>query len=374
MFKKTKRQRPKGIKPGSQLSDALRGLQQNTTTTTQPGDDADTPGDVGLNPTITTTLTSKSEDDSAERSDQEDGNALPFRPRAQNRNATNWAQAPLSVKKTADHEFIANEYYTFYDATTGTHSDAYLERKTDLYSSMSKFDGEYLKKPIHVLELAKYCISGLERNLYTLEAQNWDDDYDSALKGADYFHFRNKNVRSAPYNGIARRIVLNTKSQQLSMKMVDALIPLLEQGSDVRDFILNFKAFLGDTPLEEIPKADKIVIYYNPDGSDPRNDRVGNRIINVIIGTISRGDIDPRLAPFYETIVDGLGWADEQGGASFTTIRQMVMEQVVKENPFVTDEEEFYTLVMQKFAQMAIDPSNTHQVAQKNPMPGPKIT
>ncbi|WP_155335029.1 hypothetical protein [Acrocarpospora corrugata] len=330
-----------------------------------------------IGPVLTTTTTvTLQDDDSTESGEQDDApnTTTAYKPRPVNRRARALPTAPLAQKSVADHEFIANEYYTFYDHTTGLHSDAYLNQETDLYSSMSKFDGSYLKEPINVLQLVKYCISGLERNLYTLEAQNWDSDYDSGLKDADYFHFRNKNVHSVPYNGVARRIVVNTKSQQLSLGLVDALLPLLEQGSDVRDNMLNIKAFLGSEPLTEIPKADKIVIYYNPDGADPQNDRVGNRVMQTIAATISRSDLDPRLAPFYQTLVDGIGWADEQGGASFTTIRQAVLESVVKENDFIDNEEDFYNLVIRKFAQWGIDPNNTHQVAQNNPMPGPRFT
>lgn len=282
---------------------------------------------------------------------------------------------PFAVKSVADEAFVTSEYATFYDPITGARAVDHQTKQGQLYTSMSTFDGPYLKEPTNSWNLAPYMIRSLEGGPYSLVSQN-GADFDKALADGDYFHFINRAPTSPPYNGVARRIVVNAWSQQNSLKLAAALEPLFSDPS-VRDSLLSFKVLLSSNSLDETPKGDKIVIYYNPDAGSPDDDRVGNRIVRTVTDTLADSERDARIAPFYSGVGKGIAWSEEKGGASFTTVREMLMRQVVNENPQIGSEKEFFDLVSAKFKSAGVDPANTHQYETTNtapPMPGPRLT
>jgi hypothetical protein len=280
--------------------------------------------------------------------------------------------APFAVKSVADEAFVTSEYATFYDPLTGTRALDHQAKQRELYTSMSSFDGPYLKVPIKAYALSGYMLRSVEGGPYALISQN-GADFDRALADGDYFHFINRTPASPPYNGVARRIVVNTWSQESSLRLTAALEPLFTD-PDVKDSLLSFKAFLSSEPLAEVPKGDKVVIYYNPDPTSPGDDRVGNRLVRTVTGALPEGERDARIAPFYSGITKGVAWSDEMSGASFTTIRAAVIKQVVDENPQIDSEKEFFDLVSAKLQAVGVDPANTHQyVTTAPPMPGPRL-
>ncbi|WP_219471291.1 hypothetical protein [Nonomuraea rhizosphaerae] len=279
-------------------------------------------------------------------------------------------KAPLAEKKVADSEFIKSQFHAFYDAKTGTYSKAHQQGQVRLYKNMSMFDSRYLQEPMSdpdlVFEYAK-------DDRFDLQAQNHAYDYPTALVKGDYFHFVN-NYLEVPDKYLTRRLVVNTYSQESAVKLTDALIELYDD-DEVGGSISEFKTFLSAVPLAETPKADKVVVYYHPDETVTDSDRVGTKIAQVITSVLDEKERDPNLAPFYEHIATGIGWSDEVKTNSFTTIRQQLIERVVEENPHVTDEEEFYNLVMDKFRRYRVDTENTHQyMVTGTSVPGPKIT
>jgi hypothetical protein len=289
------------------------------------------------------------------------------------RRAVAMTAAPFAVKSVADEQFVASEYATFYDPITGVRVLDYVNKQRKLYNSMSTFDSDYLKTPIKSFVLSGYMIKSWERGPYGLVAQD-GADFDRALANGDYFHFINRAPVYPPYNGVARRIVVNTLSQQNSLKLAAALEPLFTDPA-VKDSLLSFKAFLSSEPLAEVPKGDKVVIYYNPDATSPGDDRVGNRLVQIVTGTLAEGERDSRIAPFYSGITKGVAWADELSGVSFTSIRATVIKQTVDENPRIGSEQEFVDLVSAKLQSLGIDPANTHQYKTlAPPMPGPRLT
>jgi hypothetical protein len=293
----------------------------------------------------------------AETEQESDTVRPPLRKLNPKRLAVGIGAAPFAVKSVADEAFVTSEYATFYDPITGARVLDYKKKQGELYKSMSTFDSPYLEMPIKSFVLSGYMIKSLERGPYGLVAQD-GADFDQALADGDYFHFINR--APAPYDGVARRIVVNTWSQQSSLKLAAALEPLFTDPA-VKDSLLSFKAFLSSEPLAEVPKGDKVVIYYNPDATSPGDDRVGNRLVQIVTGTLAEGERDSRIAPFYSGITKGVAWSDERGGASFTSIRAAVIKQTVDENAQIDSEKEFFDLVSAKLRSVGIDPANTHQ-------------
>ncbi|MGE7467787.1 hypothetical protein ACQKKG_16200 [Brevundimonas sp. NPDC003935] len=335
------------------------------TTTTQPT--GGTPHPTGGIPTTTTNQPTTGQ--VATHPAQTQQAVTPaFRPAPMLRRAVQLSEPPFADKLKADKAFITLQYSSFYD-NSGRRRNDYADALDKNYVEMSYFDSPYMLNPSKRSVMDPYL--DLQRQgLIELEPQ--DSQWPQALAGGDYFHFTNNRRNPSPQNGVRRRIVVNAWSQDSARQVADALLTQFDDPS-VSPFISKFKVLMSFKSMEPVTKGDKIVIYYTTNAADPTTDRVGEQIVDAITGAIPASRLDARLAPFYSVITQGIAWADEAGGASFTTRRDELMQEVVEENPQLNSETAFYNAVLAKFSQKNVDPSNTHQYVtqQLNAPPGP---
>ncbi|MFI6738542.1 hypothetical protein ACIBI9_36940 [Nonomuraea sp. NPDC050451] len=292
-----------------------------------------------------------------------------FRATPMLRRAVKLSEPPFADKLKADKAFITAQYSHFYD-NTGARKHDYQDALAENYFEMSYFDSPYMMNPSRRSMLDPY-IDLARQGVIDLEPQ--DSEWPQALAGGDYFHFTNNRKDPSLRDGVRRRIVVNVRSQEQALQIADALLAQFDDPT-VSPFVAKFKVLMSFKRMEPVTKGDKIVVYYTTDATDPATDRVGERIVDAITGAIPVDRTDPRLAPFYSVITHGIAWADEAGGASFTTRRDDLMQEVVDENPQLISETAFYNAVLAKFAEKNVDPANTHQYVtqQLNAPPGPR--
>ncbi|MET7328244.1 T3SS effector HopA1 family protein [Nonomuraea sp. NPDC005650] len=355
--------------PGTPGTDGTPSTAHPTghTTTTHPT--GVTPHPIGGTPNTTTTDQPTTGQVATHPAQTQQAITPTFRPTPMLRRAVQLPEPPFADKLKADKAFITLQYSSFYD-NSGRRRDDYANALSKNYVEMSYFDSPYMMNPSKRSVMNPYI--DLERQgLIGLESQ--DSPWPQALASGDYFHFTNNRRNPSPQNGVRRRIVVNAWSQDSALQVADAMLTQFDDPS-VSPFISKFKVLMSFKAMEPVTKADKIVIYYTTDATDPTTDRVGEQIVDTLTGTIPANHLDARLAPFYSVITQGIAWADEAGGASFTTRRDEVMQEVVEENPRLTSETAFYNAVLAKFSQKNVDPSNTHQYVtqQLNAPPGPR--
>ncbi|MBO2451670.1 hypothetical protein J4573_31585 [Actinomadura barringtoniae] len=278
-------------------------------------------------------------------------------------------------------------YEAFYDQADGSRLSG-QDRLDRIYNMMGEGTAEYVQTPVTDEEFGDFL--KLRPDIF-IQAQESDFPKNAtreqreqvlreAVQEGDYFHVHNVSKlytkahpsgdRAAGLGKLARRIVVNVKTQEAGLKVAGKMAALMDDPL-VSPNMRQFKIYLSkEVPTGETTvKHDKLVIYYQlpPGTGDTTSDPVGDKIVAAVGEAVGEEEMGSDLAPYYARLGPGVAWAEEpkyfvgELDNSFTESRAEVISNVINDNDTVPTLAGFLDKVTAALRGKFIDPAQPHR-------------
>jgi len=262
------------------------------------------------------------------------------------------------------------------------------ERLNNIYNMMGEGTAEYVQQKVTAEQFDKFIKTrddvfikpqGVDTPSPFKDRGKYEESLTDELESdSHYFHVNNysKKFQDAHKKGryeglgkLARRIIVNVKTQEAGLRVADKLYGLMDDDL-VSPNMREFKIFLSDAdPAPKGVKNDKLVVYYQlPPGTiDDTVDPVGDKIVAAIGDAVTDDDLASELSPFYARVGNGVAYAEEpkyfvgELDNSFTETRAQVISDVIKSNEDVPDLETFTAKLSTALRDKFIDPDQPHR-------------
>ncbi|MBO2451669.1 hypothetical protein J4573_31580 [Actinomadura barringtoniae] len=262
------------------------------------------------------------------------------------------------------------------------------ERLNNIYNMMGEGTAEYVQTKVTAEQFDKFIKTrndvfikpqGVETPSPFKDRAKYEESLTDELEGdSHYFHVNNysKKFQDAHKKGryeglgkLARRIIVNVKTQEAGLRVADKLYGLMDDDL-VSPNMREFKIFLSDQdPPPKGVKNDKLVVYYQlpPGTTDDTVDTVGDKIVATIGDAVTDDDLASDLSPFYARVGNGVAYAEEpkyfvgELDNSFTETRAQVISDVIKSNDEIPDLATFTAKLSTALRDKFIDPDQPHR-------------